>query len=165
MYLRASRSGVACLIAVVGVGLIVFAFLLFALEMFITSHGILGLGGIVSLVLGGLLLTADNPPGFTVSPWLVFGLATVLAIMVAFVFANILRIRHMPAQVGIETMIGKLAVVRSPLNPTGYVFVNGEYWSAEAEGETVDKGDQVVITAINGFRLSVKKRNSEGAQT
>ena len=148
-----------------GVALILFAFLLFALELFMTSGGILGIGGIVSLVLGGLLLTADNPPGFTVSPWVVFGLATVLAIMVAFVFANILRIRHMPAQVGIETMIGKQAVVRSPLNPTGYVFVNGEYWSAEAEGETIDKGDEVVITAINGFRLSVKKRNSEGAQT
>ena len=55
-----------------GVALILFAFILFGLELFITSHGILGIGGAIALVLGGLILTSDNPPEFQVSRWLVF---------------------------------------------------------------------------------------------
>jgi len=147
-----------------GVALILFAFLLFALEMFITSHGILGIGGIVSLVMGGLLLTADNPPGFTVSPWLVFGLAAALAGFVIFVVANIIRIRHMPPKVGVETLVGRDAVVRSPLNPRGFVFVNGEYWSAESEDGDIPAGEHVLITGMEGLKLKVKRHESEGAQ-
>jgi membrane-bound serine protease (ClpP class) len=147
-----------------GVALILFAFLLFALEMFITSHGVLGIGGIISLVLGGLLLTSDNPPGFKVSPVLVIGLAATLATFVIFVFANILRIRHLPAQVGVETLIGKAAVARSSLNPKGYVFVEGEYWSAEAEAGEITEGERVVITGMDGLKLTVRKQESGGAQ-
>ena len=76
-----------------GVALIVFAFVLFGLELFITSHGILGIGGAVALVLGGLLLTSGNPPEFQVSRWLVIGMAAAMATMVLFVLVNILRIR------------------------------------------------------------------------
>ena len=68
-----------------GVGLIMFAFILFGLELFVPSHGILGVGGVVALVLGGLLLTSDNPPEFQVSPWLIFGLAAFLGMWVMFV--------------------------------------------------------------------------------
>ncbi len=147
-----------------GVGLILFAFLLFALEMFITSHGILGIGGIIALVLGGLLLTSDNPPGFTVSPWLVFGLAAALTGFVVFVVANILRIRRLPAQVGVETLVGKPAVAKSPLNPKGFVFVEGEYWSAESEAGEITEGERVVITGMEGLKLKVRKLEREGAQ-
>ena len=74
-----------------GVALILFAFILFGLEVFIVSHGILGVGGAISLVLGGLLLTSDNPPGFQVSKLLVFGLAAFLALGVAVILTNVLR--------------------------------------------------------------------------
>jgi len=143
-----------------GVALILFAFMLFALEVYVPSHGILGIGGAVSLVLGGLLLTSDNPPGFQVSRWLVFSLASALALVVAFIVANVVRIRHFPAQVGVETLIGRQGVARSDLDPTGYVFVNGEYWSAEGEGERVQEGDRVIITAIKGLKLKVRKQSS-----
>ena len=148
-----------------GVALIVFAFVLFGLEMFVTSHGILGIGGAIALVLGGLLLTSDNPPGFQVSRWLVFGLAAALAAFVLFVVVNIIRIRHTPALVGVETMVGRQAVARSNLNPTGFVFVNGEYWSAEAEDGDIPEGDCVIITEIEGLKLKVRKLESEGVQT
>jgi membrane-bound serine protease (ClpP class) len=142
-----------------GVALILFAFMLFALEVYVPSHGILGIGGAVSLVLGGLLLTSDNPPEFQVSRWLIFGLAASLALVVAFIIANVWRIRGLPAQVGVETMIGRPAVARSDLSPSGYVFVNGEYWSAEAEGASISQGDRVIITAIKGLKLKVRKQD------
>jgi membrane-bound serine protease (ClpP class) len=66
----------------------------------------------------------------------------------------------LPAQVGVETMIGSGGVARSDLDPLGYVFVNGEYWSAEADGEQVREGDRVIITAIQGLKLKVRKQPS-----
>jgi membrane-bound serine protease (ClpP class) len=143
-----------------GVALIMFAFLLFALEIFVTSHGILGIGGAVALILGGLLLTSDNPPEFQVSEWLVFSIAGLLAAFVLFIVVNVVRIRTMPAQVGVETMVGRGGIARSDLDPLGYVYVNGEYWSAEADGEQVHEGDRVIVTAITGLKLRVRKQAS-----
>jgi len=54
-------------------------------------------------------------------------------------------------------MIGRPAVARSDLSPSGYVLVNGEYWSAETEGASVQQGDRVIITAIKGLKLKVRK--------
>ncbi len=145
----------------VGVALILFAFVLFGLELFITSHGILGIGAAVSLILGGLLLTSDNPPGFQVSRWLVFGLAAALALFVVFIVVNIIRIRHMPAKVG-ESMLGRRVVARSALDPSGFVFTNGEYWSAESEDGPIQTGESVTITEIKGLKLMVKRTKPEG---
>ncbi len=141
-----------------GVALIVFAFVLFGLEIFVPSGGILGGGGVVALILGGLLLTSGNPPEFQVSRWLLIGLAAAMGAMVVFVLVNIVRIRRMPAQVGIETAIGRSAVVRSPLDPTGFVFFDGEMWSAESEEGAIQPGEHIVITEVHGLRLKVRKQ-------
>lgn len=146
----------------VGVALILFAFILFGLELFVTSGGVLGIGGVVALVLGGLLLTSDNPPefgsSFEVSKWVVYGLAATLGGMVLFVFANIVRIRRLPAQTGVEWMVGKPAMVRTALDPSGFVFINGEYWTADSEGgDEIESGQRVVVTEVKGLRLKVKR--------
>jgi membrane-bound serine protease (ClpP class) len=148
-----------------GVALILFAFILFGLELFVTSGGILGIGGAVALVLGGLILTSDNPPEFQVNRWLVFGLAAFLGIFAISVALNAWRIRRMPAQTGIDTMVGRTAVARSALGPSGFVFMDGEYWAAEAEDGEVKPGESVIVTAIKGLRLTVRKQNPEGEQT
>lgn len=149
-----------------GVALILFAFILFGLELFITSHGILGIGGAIALVLGGLILTSDNPPEFQVSRWLVFSLAAFLATFSIFIAINIMRIRRMPAQTGPETIVGKRAVARSALEPQGFVLMDGEYWAAEAEDGEVKPGENVIVTAIKGLRLTVRKpKPPEGEDT
>jgi len=148
-----------------GVALILFAFILFGLELFITSHGILGIGGAIALVLGGLILTSDNPPEFQVSKWLVITLALILASFSIFVAVNIWRIRRLPPQTGPETIVGKTAVARSALGPQGFVFMDGEYWAAEAEDGEIKPGENVIVTAIKGLRLTVRKQKPEGEQT
>jgi membrane-bound serine protease (ClpP class) len=148
----------------VGVALILFAFILFGLELFVPSSGILGIGGAVSLLLGGLLLTSDNPPEFQVSRWLIFLITGMLLMLVIVIVGNAMRIRRMAPLVGVETMVGKRGVARSDLDPQGFVYVNGEYWSAEAEDESVSQGDSVIITAIKGLKVKVKKQQSEGAK-
>ena len=146
-----------------GVALIIFAFVLFGLEIFVPSGGILGGGGVVALILGGLLLTSGNPPEFQISRWLVISLAAGMGGMVLFVLVNIFRIRMMPAQVGMETMVGRSAVARSTLDPKGYVFIDGEMWGAESEVGTIDQGERVVITEVHGLKLKVKKETNEDA--
>jgi membrane-bound serine protease (ClpP class) len=145
-----------------GVALILFAFVLFGLEIFVPSGGILGVGGVVALILGGLLLTSGNPPEFQVSRWLLIGLAAAMGAMVLFVLVNIMRIRTMPAQVGVESIVGREAVTRSALDPDGFVFFDGERWSAESEEGTIGEGERVVITEVHGLKLKVKKEPQEG---
>jgi membrane-bound serine protease (ClpP class) len=81
---------------------------------------------------------------------------------VVFVLVNILRIRSMPALVGIESTVGRIAVARSALDPTGFVFIDGEYWSAECEEGTVRPGERVLITEVHGLKLKVKRQQPEG---
>jgi membrane-bound serine protease (ClpP class) len=145
-----------------GVALILVAFILFGLEIFVPSGGILGVGGVVALILGGLLLTSGNPPEFQVSRWLLIGLAAAMGAMVLFVLVNIMRIRTMPAQVGVESLVGREAVTRSTLDPEGFVFFDGERWSAESEEGVIGEDERVVITEVHGLKLKVKKEPQEG---
>lgn len=140
-----------------GVALILAAFIFFFLEIFITSHGLLGLGGLVSLVLGGLLLTSGNPPEFRVSPWLVGGVAAAVGAYLIFVVTSIIRVRRQPVAVGVETMVGQHARTRSPLDPDGIVLIEGELWRATAVDGFLAEGEEVVVTAIDGLTLKVRK--------
>lgn len=146
-----------------GVALIMLAFILFGLELFVTSHGVLGIGGAVALIFGGLILTSGNPEQYQVSPWVVFTLAGILGSLVIFVFVNVVRIRHMPAKMGQETVVGRTAVARSVLSPEGFVLMDGETWTAQAEGGTIQPGERVIVTEIKGLRLKVRKATPEGA--
>jgi len=140
-----------------GLILILLAFGLFVAEIFVTSGGILGIGGVVALILGGLLLTWGNPPEFQVNRWLIYGMAAAAGAFFLFVVTSLLRIRRQPAVTGVNTLIGRRGVARSPLDPNGMVFVDGEYWSATLEEGSVEEGEEVVITAIEGLKLTVRK--------
>jgi len=140
-----------------GLALILVAFVLFVLELFVTSHGILGIGGVVALVLGGILFTSGNPPDFQVSKWLIYGLAAGIGAFFLFVVTSIIRVRRQPAVVT-TTLVGRQAVARSPLDPTGMVFLEGEYWSATVEEGRVEPGERVVVTGMHGLRLIVSKQ-------
>jgi membrane-bound serine protease (ClpP class) len=140
-----------------GLALILVAFVLFVLELFVTSGGILGIGGVVALILGGLLLTSGNPPEFQVSKWLIYGLAAGIGAFFLFVVTSIIRVRRQPAVVT-TTLVGRQAVARSPLDPTGMVFLEGEYWSATVEEGRVEPGERVVVTGMHGLRLTVSKQ-------
>ena len=145
-----------------GVALIMFAFILFGLELFVTSGGVLGVGGAVALVLGGLMLTSGNDAEFRVSEELIIAVAIGLGAMVMFVFVNVMRIRTMPAKVGMSTFVGRTVVARSALTPEGFVMMDGEIWTAEAEEGEIKPGDNVIITQIKGLRLKVRKQKPEG---
>jgi membrane-bound serine protease (ClpP class) len=145
-----------------GVLLILLAFALFVAELFVAGFGVLGIGGIVSLILGGLLLTSTSNPEFQVSRWLIYGWAAVIGVFFLMVVSAILRMRRMPSVTGSQALIGRIAVTRSSLEPDGQVFFEGARWLATAQDAPVPEGERVVVTGVKGLHLSVRRANSEG---
>jgi len=144
-----------------GVLLILLAFALFIAELLVSGFGALGVGGIVSLILGGLLLTSSSNPEFQVSRWLIYGWAAVIGVFFLMVMSTILRMRRMPATTGIQSLIGRAAVARSPLEPSGQVFLQGERWQATSEDGPVRVGERVIVTGVRGLHLTVKRAPGE----
>jgi membrane-bound serine protease (ClpP class) len=130
-------------------------------ELFTPTHGVLAIIGVILLFVGGFLLLRDSDLGLrdVVLP-MILGIA-VLVLVVGGGYA--FRLRHMAPLTGREAMVGRTGAARSDLDPRGFVYVNGEYWSAESDGGSVQEGDAVIITEVNGLSLKVRKLTSKGA--
>ena len=144
-----------------GVALIGLAFALFAAEIFVSGFGVLGIGGAVSLILGGLLLTSTNNSDFQVNRWLLYSVAIVFAAFFIVVAGALFRSRRGGATIGMDALVGRLAVARSDLNPEGIVFVDGVRWRAHTDGTTIEDGEDVVVTEVEGLTLTVEKPEEE----
>lgn len=143
-----------------GVALILLAFVLFGAELYVTGFGALGVGGMISLIVGGLLLTSTSNADFQVSRWLIAATALISLVFFFTVVTAIIRTRRRaPLYVGMPAMIGATAIARSDLNPYGFVFIKGERWKAVAEDAPIGQGEPVMITGVRGLTLSVRRRN------
>jgi membrane-bound serine protease (ClpP class) len=141
-----------------GVALIVFGCILLVAEVFVTGFGVLGVGGIVALILGGLILTGGNDPGFQVSRWLVVGFGVVAGAFVLLFAGALLSLRRIASvPLDKQRLIGVKGLTRTRLDPTGYVQVGGERWEARAEDPPIEDEAAVVVIAAQGLRLVVKR--------
>jgi membrane-bound serine protease (ClpP class) len=136
--------------------LILLAFALFLAEVFVSGFGALGVGGAIALILGGLLLTSTSDPQFQVSRWLVFGLGIGLGIFFLTIASALIRTRRLPAMLNTYNLVGRKAVVRSRLDPTGLVFIEGELWTATSEEGEIEKGETVETVRVEGIKLIVR---------
>ena len=140
---------------ITGILLILFAFVLFVLELFITSHGVLAISGAVALAIGSLMLF-ENASGIFIS-------ARVLWPTIVFVLAFFLTIALLAARAifskpktGLEGLVGKRGEVKKKISRNEYlVFVHGELWRARSKIPLRPK-DEVKVTEIEGLRLKVK---------
>jgi membrane-bound ClpP family serine protease len=80
---------------------------------------------------------------------------------VVFVIYAIVKGQKRKVSVGVEEMIGKEAVVQTVLNPKGTVLAGGELWTAIAEDSTIEPGEEVIITKVEGLKLWVTKKSRE----
>ncbi|PYM51156.1 MAG: serine protease [Candidatus Rokuibacteriota bacterium] len=140
-----------------GLLLILFGVALLIAEIKITSHGVLTIGGVVSMVLGSFMLYEAPEAGFRVS-WTVI-LPTVGASAGLVVWAVSAGVRAMmrPPTTGAAGMIGQHAVVRAALDPEGQVQLDGELWRAVAEDAPVPAGETVRVTGVDGLTLRVSR--------
>ena len=140
-----------------GLLLILFGVALLIAEIKIASHGVLTIGGVVSMVLGSFMLYEAPEAGFRVS-WTVI-LPTVGASAGLVVWAVSAGVRAMmrPPTTGAAGMIGQHAVVRATLDPEGQVQLDGELWRAVAEDAPVPAGETVRVTGVDGLTLRVSR--------
>jgi membrane-bound serine protease (ClpP class) len=145
-----------------GVGLILFAILLFVAEIKVVSHGLLSLGGAIALVAGSLLLFSGkgDVAGYRVDLGIIVpGLALTLGV-VGLLTWKTLQLRRMPARTGVEGMVGASARVVDGFSGQrqGRVQVLGEYWEAEGPAD-LSPGETVRVRRVDDGVLHVERRS------
>jgi len=141
-----------------GVALILLAFLLFGIDLYAPTHGVLTVGGIASFIVGALMIFNDAQTGVQVSLVVVVSLALVTALFFGTILAALVRARRRPPGSGPETLIGQSGVARTNLDPNGLVFCDGAFWKAVNVGaEPVRAGDAVRVVARDGLTLRVQR--------
>lgn len=140
-----------------GILLIILAFGLFIAEIFTTSFGLLTAGGIVSLVLGSLVLFKGGPL-FQVNPWLIGSIVIIVAGFFILVVSQVIKTHHIQATTGWEELINKPAVVKVALSPEGMVLFRGERWTAVSEEGNIPVGEEVIIRKVDNLKLYVTRK-------
>ena len=140
-----------------GIALILLATGLFVAEYFTASFGLLTTGGVVSLVTGSLILFSHSP-GVEVDQKLIAGVTIAIAAFCIFVIGAIIRGQRRRKATGAEGMIGKIAIAKTPLDPTGTVQSEGELWTAVTEGTKIAPGEEVIINKVETLKLWVTKK-------
>jgi membrane-bound serine protease (ClpP class) len=145
-----------------GLLLILFGIVLLVAEIKIVSHGVLAIGGIVSMALGSLMLFDAPEIGLRVSWWAIVPTVGATAGLFLFVITAGVRALARRQLLGPSGLAGQTATVRERLAPEGQVLVNGEIWRAVAEGEPVEVGAHVRVVAVDGLTLKVAKTDTKG---
>ena len=141
-----------------GIALILFSIILFLLEIKVPSYGILSIGGVISLVLGGVFLVDAPGPYLRVSTSVIVSVAIVASAFFLFVIRYAVKAHRKQVTTGHEGLIGLVGQVRQGIDPEGTVYVAGALWRAVAD-EPVDVGTRVVVVESIGMVLKVKKQS------
>jgi membrane-bound serine protease (ClpP class) len=139
-----------------GLVLILLGIALLIGEAFMPSFGVLGIGGVISLALGSFLLFDTEDSGVGVDRSIIFAAVATLASFVLAISYLVYRSQKSKPTLGFDGMLGEIGDVRAKLNPAGKVFVRGELWNAEADGE-IDMGEKVEIVGHQGLNLKVRR--------
>ena len=142
-----------------GLALIVFAIILFLLEIKIVSHGLLAIGGIVSLLLGSMMLvkSGSSMEVIKISRTVIFSATTVSALFFLFVIGLGIKAQRRKVVTGKEGMTGAVGEAMDMLAPTGTVKVYGEIWNAESVSGTIDRGEKVRVIEMKNMKLFVEQ--------
>jgi membrane-bound serine protease (ClpP class) len=141
-----------------GIALIIFGIVLFLLEIKIISHGILAIGGTVSVLLGSMILFRSSPTeNFVALSWsVIFSVTAVSALFFLFIITMGLRAQRLKPVSGGDAMIGKTAETVEELNPSGHVNIVGETWNAMSLSGKINENEKVIVKEIKGLTLYVE---------
>jgi membrane-bound serine protease (ClpP class) len=139
-----------------GAALILLAIVLFVLEATVTSHGLLAIGGIISMIAGGLMLVEGPIPQLRIRFATVAGLTLPFAVITIVLVRLVLLSYRRKSIVGEEGMIGEIGVAKTDIQNEGKVLVHGEYWNASS-GRPIPAGSRVRVTKVDGLRIEVEQ--------
>ncbi len=139
-----------------GVLLILFGVILFIAEVKVVSHGVLSIGGIISLALGSLLLFNSPEPALRVSIEVLIPAIIVVSLFFIVVVGLVVKAQLRKKMMGLEGMVGETGTAVTDVHAEGRVFVKGEYWNAASE-MPVQKGAKIRVVSVEGIRLRIEE--------
>jgi len=148
-------SGLAVLpINWIGAALLILGVSMFVLEAKFASHGVLGIGGSIAMVLGALLLV-NGPPELRIHLSTALAVTIPFALITMFLVSLVVRARSNKAVMSNGGLLNEVGHARTPLSPDGKVFVHGEYWDA-ISSSPVDAGGAIRVVSVDGMKLHVE---------
>ncbi|OQP50443.1 serine protease [Niastella yeongjuensis] len=141
-----------------GLALIVFGIILFLLEIKIVSHGLLAIGGVISLLLGSMMLirTGETTAVAGLSWTVIITAVGITTLFFLFVVGLGLKAQRAKPAMGLEAMVGEIGQSLSELNPGGTVRMHGEIWKAISSAGLIPEGKKVIVTGILNLTLQVE---------
>ncbi len=165
-FVTGTIGAIALLLALVGVlilpvqisgaALLLVGIILLALELKITSHGVLTLIGFVTFILGSIFVL-PRIPGYSISPYAILAVAMAWLIAFSFVVRLVMRAKRSPVLTGIQRVVGKTGIAKSDFTPRGVALVGGEEWDALADVLPIQRGDQISVVSVDGLTIHVRK--------
>lgn len=137
-----------------GAALLCLAVCFFILEAKFASHGVLGAGGTVAMIMGALLLV-DGPPELRIHLATAISVSIPFALITLFLVSLVFRARRGKVLTGTSGMVNEIGIAQTPLAPEGTVCVRGEYWDATSP-RAVAPGHRIKVTGVRGLKLSVE---------
>jgi membrane-bound serine protease (ClpP class) len=144
-----------------GIALIVFGIILFLLEIKVISHGLLAIGGIISVLLGSMILFRTSPTeNFVALSWsVIFTVTGVSALFFLFIITMGLKAQRSTPVSGANAMIGKSAQTMNVLDLSGQIRIMGETWNAVSLSGKINANEKVMVKEIKGLTLFVEPVN------
>ena len=141
-----------------GLLLIGLAIALFIAEANVPSFGLLTLGGIVSMVLGSLMLFESAETFARVSLTVILPVVITTALAVLFLCSLAIKAHRKKSLTGLSSLVEKTGTAETDLVPEGQVYIHGEIWKAVSD-ENISKGTRIKVVGANGLTLKVTKLN------
>jgi membrane-bound serine protease (ClpP class) len=139
-----------------GLALILFAIILFIAEIKVVSHGLLAVGGVISLFLGSMMLFQSPLEYMRVSLSVVIPAVVVSAAFFIFAVTKAINARLKKPTTGMEGLVGEVGIASTPIGPEGKVSIHGEFWNVMSD-QNIEKGERVQVIGVDNLKLKVKK--------
>jgi membrane-bound serine protease (ClpP class) len=139
-----------------GLALILFAIILFIAEIKVVSHGLLAVGGVISLLLGSMMLFQSPVEYMRVSMSVIIPAVIVSAAFFIFAVTKAVNARLRKPTTGMEGLIGEVGIASTQISPDGKISIHGEFWNATSD-QNIEKEEKVQVIGVNNLKLKVKK--------
>lgn len=140
-----------------GLLLVILGIIFFIAEIKIISYGLLSVAGVISMVLGSIMLMNTDVPFLKISWMVILPAALLSALFFAVAIGMAVKAHKRPPSTGVEGLIGEQGEASTDIDPEGKVFLHGEIWDARSN-EPVRKGEKITVAGIDHMTVIVKKQ-------
>jgi membrane-bound serine protease (ClpP class) len=139
-----------------GLALILFGIILFIAEVKVVSHGLLAVGGVISLLLGSLMLFRSPEEYMRVSLSVIIPAVLVSSAFFIFAVTKAIKARLSKPTTGMEGLVGEIGTVAMTIAPEGKISIHGEFWNAISD-QPIEKGEKAQVIGVTNLKIKVKK--------